>query len=72
MNEAKNIAWLLEGDVAKQYQVHRDLLGNDRKDLQNRISSEGWGKHFLSKPRSRAIVSRGPWPRGGQNEMPKL
>ncbi|HEY9114091.1 MAG TPA: hypothetical protein VIN10_05285, partial [Bacteroidales bacterium] len=52
MDEAKNIAWLLEGDVAIQYQVHRDLLGNDRKDLQNRISSEGWGKEFLSKRNS--------------------
>lgn len=32
-----------------QYQVHRDLLGNERKDLQERIADEGWGKQFLSK-----------------------
>jgi len=36
------ISWLLQGDVSIQYQVHRDLLGNDRKDLQDRIANEGW------------------------------
>lgn len=49
MNEKQIIEWLLEGDVSIQYQVHRDLLGADRKDLQNRIANEGWGKQFLSK-----------------------
>jgi hypothetical protein len=43
------IKWLLKGDVALQYQVHRDLLGDDRKDLQTSIAREGWGKRFLSK-----------------------
>lgn len=43
------VDWLLEGDVSIQYQVHRDLLGDDRKDLQARIMEEGWGKKFLSK-----------------------
>ena len=43
------IEWLLEGDVSIQYQVHRDLLGDDRKALQKRISTEGWGAQFLSK-----------------------
>lgn len=42
------IEWLLEGDVSIQYQVYRDLLGIVRKDLQNRIESEGWGKQLLS------------------------
>ena len=45
------IGWLLQGDVAIQYQVHRDLLSNDRKDLRNRIAHEGWGAQFLSKRR---------------------
>lgn len=49
MNEQQIIAWLLEGDVSIQYQVQKDLFGNDRKDLQNKIANQGWGKHFLSK-----------------------
>lgn len=48
MNEQQIITWLLEGDVSIQYQVHRDLLGEERKDLQARIAQEGWGKHWLS------------------------
>jgi len=42
------IAWLLEGDVSIQYQVHRDLLGTERPDLRERIATEGWGAQFLS------------------------
>lgn len=41
------IEWLLEGDVAIQYQTHRDLLDHDLPDLQRRIAHEGWGEHFL-------------------------
>lgn len=52
MNEQEIIAWLLEGDVSIQYQVHRDLLGKDRIDLQGKIATEGWGKTFLSKRNS--------------------
>ncbi len=52
MDEHQVIEWLLEGDVSIQYQVHRDLLGNDRKDLQDRIAHEGWGKRFLSERKS--------------------
>ena len=52
MNEEQIIKWLLEGDVAIQYQVHRDLLGNDNKSIQKRIANEGWGKQFLSKRKS--------------------
>jgi hypothetical protein len=44
-----NIDWLLEGDVSIRYQVHRDLLKTDRRDLQDRIAHEGWGAEFLSK-----------------------
>ena len=42
------IPWLLEGDVSLQYQVYRDLLGEERPDLQDRIAREGWGVKFLS------------------------
>lgn len=42
------VAWLLEGDVAIQYQVHRDLLGRERPDLQRRIAREGWGAQYLA------------------------
>lgn len=52
MNNADIIKWLLKGDVSIQYQTHRDLLGNDRKDIQYRIAHEGWGKQFLSKRNS--------------------
>ncbi len=43
------IQWLLEGDVAIQYQVHRDLLSTQRDDLRARIAREGWGAQFLSR-----------------------
>lgn len=49
MKETEIIDWLLEGDVSIQYQVWRDLLGVERKQLQNRIPTEGWGQSFLSK-----------------------
>jgi len=40
--------WLLEGDISIQYQVYRDLAGNDKPALRNRIATEGWGARFLS------------------------
>lgn len=46
------IDWLLQGDVCIQYQVHRDLLGEERPDLQERISEMGWGARFLDERRS--------------------
>lgn len=49
MDEEQIIAWLLKGDVSIQYQVYRDLLANDRTELQERISKEGFGAKFLSK-----------------------
>ncbi len=52
MNNSEIVKWLLHGDVSIQYQVHRDLLGNEREDLRNRISTEGWGAQYLSKRRS--------------------
>ena len=41
------IQWLLEGDISIRYQVYRDLLEEDREDLQHRITQEGWGAKFL-------------------------
>ena len=49
MDDHHLISWLLEGDVSIQYQAHRDLLGIERRDLQDRIATEGWGARFLSK-----------------------
>lgn len=52
MNKVSNshiIDWLVQGDISIQYQVFRDLLGEDRKEMQNRIEKEGWGKQYLSK-----------------------
>ena len=43
------IQWLLEGDVAIQYQTYRDLLEKEDKDLQRKIEREGWGKALLEK-----------------------
>ncbi len=51
--------WLLEGDVAIQYQVHRDLLATEKPDLRERITSEGWGAKFLSFRKE-----EGHWGRG--------
>ncbi|MEQ9403374.1 MAG: hypothetical protein RIM99_07315 [Cyclobacteriaceae bacterium] len=52
MTQSPIIKWLLEGDVSIQYQVWRDLLGEERKDLQKRIATEGWGKQFLAQRHS--------------------
>lgn len=52
--DEKVLAWLLRGDVALQYQVHRDLLHSDNymlRDLQSRIKKEGWGAEFLAHRR---------------------
>lgn len=49
MNNSETIKWLLKGDISIQYQVHRDLLNVDRKDLRDRIATEGWGALYLSK-----------------------
>jgi hypothetical protein len=49
MNMSEIIKWLLDGDVAIQYQVHRDLLGKNKNDLRRKIDTEGWGAQFLAK-----------------------
>lgn len=48
MNKQQIIEWLLEGDASLQYQAWRDLLGKDKKKLQDSIVAEGWGYTFLS------------------------
>ncbi len=48
MDKDALIEWLLAGDIAIQYQTHRDLLGDERPDLQARIATEGWGARFLA------------------------
>lgn len=52
MTKKQLIDWLQDGDVSIKYQVYRDLLGENRKDLQSAISNNGWGKQFLSKRKS--------------------
>jgi len=42
------IEWLFNGDISIQYQVYRDLLKINKPGLKERISTEGWGKEFLS------------------------
>ena len=49
MDYEEIIQWLLAGDVSIQYQVHRDLLSEERKDLQDLIALEGWGSQFLAE-----------------------
>jgi len=49
------VEWLLSGDPAIQYQVHRDLLNtrnNQLKEYQKQIITEGWGAGFLSARRT--------------------
>ncbi|MBK8342721.1 MAG: hypothetical protein IPL12_04940 [Bacteroidetes bacterium] len=52
MNKQQIINWLLKGDVSIQYQVWRDLLGKDKKNLQQKIATDGWGNKFLSMQRA--------------------
>jgi hypothetical protein len=53
------IPWLLDGDVAIQYQVYRDLLGQEKPALRNRIAKQGCGAAFLAWRHS-----NGHWGRG--------
>ncbi len=48
MKESNLIEWLLNGDVSIQYQVYRDLLNSERKQLREQIAIKGWGARFLS------------------------
>jgi len=53
------LEWLLDGDVAIQYQVFRDLLDKPKPGLRNRIGIEGWGLRFLQSRQA-----NGHWGRG--------
>ena len=59
MKESDLIKWLLNGDVAIQYHVHRDLLNSEQKQLQKRIENEGWGARFLSFRKEEGYWGRG-------------
>ena len=48
MTENDILKWLFDGDVSIQYQTRRDLLDEERPDLQARIALEGWGARFLN------------------------
>ena len=41
------VGWLLEGDVAVQYQTRRDLLDDDRPELRARMATEGYAAALL-------------------------
>jgi hypothetical protein len=49
MSNKEIIAWLLEGDIAIQYQTCRDLLDREKPRLTKKIEREGWGLQFLSR-----------------------
>ncbi|MBN2009646.1 hypothetical protein JW960_09915 [candidate division KSB1 bacterium] len=59
MTDDKILPWLLDSDVSIQYQVHRDLLNDERPDLRQRIATEGWGADLLSRR-----TATGHWGRG--------
>ena len=59
MNEDRIIYWLLSGDVSIQYQVHRDLLNADKRQLRNQIAKSGWGARFLRKRNKEGYWGRG-------------
>lgn len=53
------VDWLLGGDVSVQYQTCRDLLDDDRLDLQARIATEGWGAGLLAAQNPNTSWGRG-------------
>jgi hypothetical protein len=49
MNNDEIISWLLDSDYSIQYQVYKDLLGEEKPALRMKIAQEGWGKELLSR-----------------------
>ena len=47
LSQEEIIRWLLKGDPSIVYQTHRDLLGQDMKEIQMSISTSGWGRAYL-------------------------
>jgi hypothetical protein len=50
----ETVAWLLEGDVSVEYATRRDLLDDDRPDLQARLATEGYAAALLAARSSTA------------------
>ncbi len=48
--------WLLSGDISIRYQTFRDLLGEERPELQQGILQAGWGRALM-----RAQTGEGVW-----------
>lgn len=42
------LAWLLDGDIAVEYRTRRDLLDDDRSELQARMATEGYAAALLA------------------------
>lgn len=59
LGERAVVDWLLDGDVAVQYQTTRDLLHRETPSLQGRITTEGHGAALLA-----ARQPNGHWGRG--------
>ena len=49
MTDKQIMNCLQKGDVSIHFHVHRDLLGLEKRKLQQQIESEGCGVKFLSK-----------------------
>jgi hypothetical protein len=65
MREDELIQWLLAGDPAIRWQVHRDLLGAGRPEVnaeRARVAREGWGRRLLDRQAAngRWMATRGP------------
>lgn len=52
MSNREIIDWLLAGDISICYQTYKDLLGDDKYNLQENIHKQGWAKKILGKQRS--------------------
>jgi hypothetical protein len=62
MINSELINWLLDGDPSIKYQVHRDLLNTDKKQLeilQKNISKSGWVHNLLQKQADNWIWGNG-------------
>ena len=75
MNDRPMIDWLLRGDPAIRWRVHRDLLGSDPDQVaseRQRIGTEGWGRRLLDLQHSSGLWSHDQGPRSARGlYMPK-
>ena len=63
------IDWLLAGDVAIQYQVRRDLLGEEHPDLRPRIAVESWERSSWPLAIPTATGARGTTSQSGSRPI---